>query len=268
MTVSAAVAGNPLPLVSDPRKISVAIHTYLRGLIMSGALPPGTELKQSELAKLLATSRTPLREAFRMLQEEGLIEADVNQRARVSKIEPQALDALYAARISLECLGVHITSGRLTPEELREGRRLLKAMNRAALGEDFESWSTLHRLFHAVLIVRSGAFVARTIASYAAQSERYWRVFRATSPGSLAERHQEHEKLLESVVNGNREHAAQLMATHLSTTGMAVLAGLSPGFVPTAVPSAVRMITGGLSDATIPEPGTPRRPVVLPVEVG
>ncbi|MFF2246190.1 GntR family transcriptional regulator [Arthrobacter sp. NPDC058130] len=257
MTVSALMAGHPMPMVSDPRQTSVAIHTYLRGLIMSGILPPDTVLKQSELAVLLAVSRTPLREAFRMLQEEGLIEADVNQRAKVSKFEPEALDSLYAARISLECLGVHMTSGRLTPEELREGRRLLKAMNRAAVGEDFESWTTLHRRFHAVLISRSSSFVGRTIASFAAHSERYWRVYRSDTPGSLADRHGEHERLLQAVIDGDRERAAELMAQHLSITAIAVLSGLKPGFEPSAVMSAVRMITGGLSDGAAAEPHSP-----------
>jgi DNA-binding GntR family transcriptional regulator len=61
--------------ISDPRRTSIDVHTHLRDLIISGALPPGTELKQAELARVFAVSRTPLREAFRMLQEEGLISA-------------------------------------------------------------------------------------------------------------------------------------------------------------------------------------------------
>lgn len=256
MTVDALLAGRPMPVVSDPRQISVSLHAHLRGLIMSGTLPPGTVMKQSELARVLSVSRTPLREAFRMLQEEGLIEADVNQRARVSALDPQALDALYAARISLECLGVHMTAGELRNHESRDASRLLKAMERAVQAENVESWSELHRRFHAALVIRSGAFVGRTIASYAAHSERYWRLYTSTHPHSLRARHHEHEDLLQAVAEGGKPRAAELMAQHLSSSGLAVLGVLDATYVPQAITSAVRMITGGLSDDIAASPAS------------
>lgn len=53
------VNGMPRPVISDPRRTSVEIHDHLRRLILEGLLPPGTELKQAELARAFDVSRTP-----------------------------------------------------------------------------------------------------------------------------------------------------------------------------------------------------------------
>ena len=68
--------------IPDKRRSRVAVHARLRQLILDGTLPPGSLLSQLQLSRALGVSRTPLREALRMLQEEGLVDAEPNQRAR------------------------------------------------------------------------------------------------------------------------------------------------------------------------------------------
>lgn len=243
MSLQALLAGHPVPVVSDPRQTSTTVHRHLRRLIMTGVLPPGTVLNQAELSKLLAVSRTPTREAFRMLQEEGLVEADLNQRPRVKGFDPEELDTLYAARISLECLGVHATAGRLSTAERKEAGQLLRAMKHAAGLDDLDRWSVLHDRFHEILVVRVGAFVSRTIASYAAQSERYRRLYGAEHPGAVGERHEEHAALLDAVVAGERDRATELMAMHLAATARLVLADFDAAFEPRSIACAVDLMS-------------------------
>lgn len=243
MSLRVLLAGHPFPVVSDPRRTSATVHNHLRRLIMTGVLPPGTVLNQAELSKLLAVSRTPTREAFRMLQEEGLVEADLNQRPRVKGFDPEELDTLYAARISLECLGIHATAGRLTVAERKEAGQVLRAMNRAGGEDDLDRWSILHDRFHEILVIRVGDFVGRTIASYAAQSERYRRLYGAEHPGAVGERHEEHVALLQAVTEGDRDRATQLMAMHLAATATLVLADFASGFEPQSITCAVDLMS-------------------------
>jgi DNA-binding GntR family transcriptional regulator len=63
-----------------PRDMTWTVYSSLRESILNGALPPGESLSQVQLATKLGVSRGPLREAVRMLQREGLVEAEVNRR--------------------------------------------------------------------------------------------------------------------------------------------------------------------------------------------
>src|ERR1039457_7156674 len=71
----------------EARQAIPHVHAYLRECILDGTLPPGTKLSQVSLAAQLGISRTPLREVLRMLQEEGLVEIEPNQRTRVAGLD-------------------------------------------------------------------------------------------------------------------------------------------------------------------------------------
>ncbi len=89
-------------------------------------------LTQVALAEQFGVSRTPLREVLRMLQEEGFVEFEPNQRMRVAGLDPVELDADYACRIVLETLALSMTLESIGSRQRREARRLLTAMRRAA----------------------------------------------------------------------------------------------------------------------------------------
>src|ERR1700684_907682 len=143
-------------LVPDIRKVDLPearqaipyVHAYLRECILDGTLTPGTKLSQVSLARQLGVSRTPLREVLRMLQEEGLVEIEPNQRTRVAGLDPQELDDVYASRILLETLALSMTMGMFGAASRKEAKRLLTAMRRAAKNEDFELWFRTHGDFH------------------------------------------------------------------------------------------------------------------------
>lgn len=233
----------PLPVRTHPRRTSLDVHAHLRGLILDGTLPPGTELKQAELARMFDVSRTPLREAFRMLQEEGLIEADVNARGRVTGFDADELDALYAARILLEGLGVRLTAGRLSRSETQEVSAQLHDMDRALQGGDSAAWAGAHRRFHCLLTSRSGGTLVRSIVSYAERSERHVRALQFSQPGSFGRGRQEHYELFVAVLGGDGERAALLAGEHLSRTALSVMDDYAPGHEAFAVRSALTMVS-------------------------
>jgi DNA-binding GntR family transcriptional regulator len=236
--------GRPGLRISDPRQTSVEVHAHLRELIISGALPPGTVLKQTELAKIFAVSRTPLREAFRMLQEEGLVSAEPNQRSQVIGLDPAELELLYAARVTLESLGVRLTAGRLTREESRDAGAAFREMERTHRAGDLSSWALAHRRFHRLLVGRCGPSVLRTISSYAEQSERYVRLDQSAHRDGFAARQCEHAAILDAVRDGDAQRAVAAMAGHLAGTARRVIENFAPGRGAPSVTAAVEMVTG------------------------
>src|ERR1700721_2450800 len=132
----------------EARQAIPYVHAYLRECILDGTLSPGTKLSQVSLAAQLGISRTPLREVLRMLQEEGLVEIEPNQRPRGAGLDPAELDDVYASRILLETLALSMTIGHFGTKERAEAKRLLTVMRRAAKTRDFDAWVAAHTAHH------------------------------------------------------------------------------------------------------------------------
>lgn len=233
-----------VPDLTNRRGTSLEIHAHLRQLIIDNTIPPGKTLKQAELARIFGTSRTPMREAFRMLQEEGLIQASPNQRAVVSGLNGEELDQLYSARIALEALGTRITTGRLERNEINEAHKCLSGMRRALKSNNMTTWTRLHRRFHEICMARAGDPLLRVVNSYAERSERYVELYWSTHPGAhqLAER--EHDGILEAVEGTNSSLASSRISHHLAHTALTVLQEVSAATPGLAIREALKMATG------------------------
>src|SRR5690242_7537539 len=120
------------PIAAAEGKIAATqVHAHLRRLILDGTVPPGTVLSQVQLAQEIGVSRTPLREALRMLQEEGLVLAEYNHRVRVAGIDIGEFEQFYASRIMLESLALALTLPHLTQEDFDRLAALLEQMHEA-----------------------------------------------------------------------------------------------------------------------------------------
>jgi len=237
--------------VPDIRKVDLPearqaiphVHVYLRECILDGTLPPGTKLSQVSLARQLGISRTPLREVLRMLQEEGLVEIQPNQRTRVAGLDPQELDDIYASRILLETLALSMTIGHFGAKDRTEAKRLLIAMRRAAKTGHFGAWFAAHSDYHRLVTSAAGDALARQLEAFADRTTRYIRIYQLSEPNSWqAAGDVEHAQILEALIANDERGALTGMAHHLARTALRVLTDCAPDFVPVAVPHAVALI--------------------------
>ncbi|NWL10394.1 GntR family transcriptional regulator [Paenarthrobacter ureafaciens] len=243
MSVRAETAYEDLvvPKFTKTRDLSVQVHAFLRHLIIDEVLKPGSTLNQANLARKLAVSRIPMREAFRMLQQEGLIDVQKDQRATIRSLSASELDNLYGTRIVLESLAVRVTAGRLTDAEVQQGRRLLEEMNEALTRADVDTWVEAHRLFHATCTARAEDPLSQLIQSLSERTERYVRFAQAAHPDAFSMAQAEHEAILDALISGEREKAGELMGEHLSHTASRVLPDLDENSEGTTFHEAQRM---------------------------
>ncbi len=234
------------PLVSSGVRHSIApLHVYLRECILDGRLAPGTKLSQSTLSRQLGVSRTPLREVLRMLQEEGLVESEPNQRMRVAELDPAALDGDYAARILLGTLALSMTAARFGAAQKREARELLTAMRRAIRRDDADAWFVAHGTFHRLLNSAAPVPLQHQLQVLADRSVRYIRLVLHADPEHWSDSGEaEHPEIVQALVDGDTAAALSALAHHLSGTAMRVLARSAPDYTPTAVPHAVEIVAG------------------------
>src|SRR3954467_13315342 len=140
---------------SAPRRDNVEqVYRRVREAILEGEIAPGSVMSQVALADALGGSRTPLREALRMLQSEGLVDAQTNRRVTVKPISATDAEELVAMRVALETEATRVVTrvrvsaeamrrsvGRLEPEDLAALEGRLAEMEHFANAKDYERWA-------------------------------------------------------------------------------------------------------------------------------
>ena len=214
--------------MSNPDAVARA-HSQLRGLIVRGVLAPGRELSQVELARRIGVSTTPLREALRRLEAEGLVESRRNRRPRVRPFDCDDLDSVYAARVLLEPLALRVTVPRLAAGDLATLRERLATMRRAAAAVDVASWESAHHGFHLRLISAAPAPLRDQIETLMARADRYRRIaVRDDTPQGRALGDAEHEAIVEACVARDAQRASSLLRAQLVRSARTVHALVAP----------------------------------------
>ena len=238
-TPPGAPAGQTRP---NGRGNTDAVHQQLRAAILRCEIPADTPLSQVQLAKRFGVSHTPLREALRMLQREGLVEAELNQRVRVVGFSVADLDQLYAARIAIEALAIRMTVPQLSADELDQLAAHLAQMDAPARAEDYGCWDTHHRAFHRGLIAHSGARMIAEAEKLSDHAERYRRFYTTQTPGAWAVGTPQHRAILEACQARSPAAAAEQLSRHYSTVALRLIAYIAPEYDPATVRTALRMV--------------------------
>jgi DNA-binding GntR family transcriptional regulator len=228
----------------EARQAIPRVHGYLRERIIAGTIQPGATLSQLALARQLGVSRTPLREVLLLLREEGLVAMEPNQRTRVTELDPQELDDLYAGRILLETLAVSMTVPSFGAVQHEAAIELLRRMCQAQEDNDLEAWFDTHTRYHALLTAGSGEAMQRRLRIMADQTARYIRINQLIDATWQSDEAAEHEKILDALVDGRLRDALVGMARHMASTALRVLGGYAPHYEPVATPRAVDIVNG------------------------
>lgn len=139
-------APNAVPI--ERRALHEEVAERLREMITEGALAPGSRLNERVLCERLGVSRTPLREAFKVLAAERLVELNPNRGAIVARLSPQDVEHLFELMAALEGLSGELAAARRTPAELDEIRAMHFEMLAAHARRDLPLYYRLNRGIH------------------------------------------------------------------------------------------------------------------------
>lgn len=242
-----AVETPPAGSEDDTRR-SHQVYVELRNAILASELAPDSAISQVQLAKQLGVSRTPLREALRTLQREGLVEQLPNRRTRIAAFDPHDLDLLYGTRIALECLAIFLTVPLMEDSDLDELRVSRERMAALGVEKDPEGWEVPHRRFHQILRVHSGERLIRQAEELSDHSERYRRVY-LREPRAWAGATEEHLAIERACHDRSPMLAAERLAHHLARTALTLLMEMAPQYEPRAIRGAMGFV-GSAGDTT------------------
>jgi DNA-binding GntR family transcriptional regulator len=238
------VAGEAVELNSG--QSFVAVHARLRAAILSGEIAEGAVTSQATLAERFGVGRTPLREALRMLQREGLVISQPNHRVRIAELSSEDAEELYIMRIALEAVAIRVTVPVLTSADLAELDGLMAQMDHYMKLRDHIGHREPHRQFHYRLVYAAGPRVSEQIDELFDHAERYRRRFGAAD--SWEARRAEHQAILDAVGAGDREAAADLLADHYLHTVRLVFGELDPGHDLARLRETVAIVAPGAID--------------------
>lgn len=208
--------------------IVVQVHAQLRDAILLSEIRPGITTSQAKLARDLGVGRTPLREAVRMLQDEGLVLAEPNRRVQIASLSVRDAEELYLMRIALETAAARITVPQLTRGDIAELEGLMAQMSHLATADSVALFRPAHRAFHERFVAGAGTRPAALIAELFDHAERYRAVYGAASPHHRARRAGEHRAMLDAAASGRPDAVVDAIAMHYATTARLVAVALDP----------------------------------------
>lgn len=225
------------------------VHDRLREEILAGEIAPG-EVSQAALARRFDVGRTPLREALRMLQREGLVTSEPNRRIRVVALSAADAEELMLMRIGLEGIAIRITVPTLGSRDIAALEGLMAQMDHFMHAEDPAGYRGPHHAFHAHLVAAGGERMSTTIAQLFDHTERYQTTFGVATAEVWRQRRSEHRAILDAAAAGDPDLAVLRLAEHYGHAASLVFDGFGGELVPDRLRTALAAMAPG-SEASV-----------------
>ena len=211
----------------ESRPIREIAYEALKHAIITGEIPAGERIVETDYAERLHISRTPLREALRKLERDGLVEYVLRRGVVVRAFTIADVEEIYTIRNALEMLTLPAIVKNATEEDIAALKEHLREMDEVMAHGDIETLSPMARAFHSQLtglcrqnrilrvIEGQDEFITRFSAMAIRQENR------------RTQAHEEHYKLVEYVEKRDLEHLEKLMRKHIERSKENCLAALA-----------------------------------------
>lgn len=196
-------------------------------LIVSGSLPAGAKVTEISVAERLKVSRGPVREAFRALEEFGLLVTERNRGVFVRRISPAEAIEIQEVRAALDEMAARRAATRLDPGQIRQLQALIEQMGTAADGGNVNGFYALNLKFHELLVRWSGN--AKLLATYQRliMELHLYRQKGLQPAGEMHHSNAAHVDILRQIALGDGDGAARAMREHTSHGRQRILLGQS-----------------------------------------
>ncbi len=183
--------------------------------VFSGEFRPGARLHEQELAQRFSVSRTPVREALRLLATSGLIEIRPRRGAVVTEVSPAQLEGLFVAMGELEATCARLAAMSMAPTERRRLQELHEQMGRLARTDDAPGFAEANRTFHTMIYAGAHNPVIAEMTAALRQRLAPFRRVQFNLEGRPPRSHAEHDAVVRAIVDGDARRAHSAMLDHV-----------------------------------------------------
>ncbi|WP_158805712.1 GntR family transcriptional regulator [Acidisoma sp. L85] len=205
------------------RNVTVSTQTYVRikQMIISCELPPGAGVNEIDISRRLGISRSPLREAFRRLEEEAFMEASGGRALRVSNITPRGVSELYEVRCALEAFAAG-RAEEINPRLVRMAEAKLKIIAKDLTRGKIQSFNDADFEFHDLYVQRYGnETLAAHLVGLRDHLLRIWH-FAGSHLDHTKLSYEEHLDILAAIRSGKANRLQAEVTRHILAVGKRV----------------------------------------------
>lgn len=201
------------------KAVEKAYATIRRGII-EGTYPAASRITEQEIAVLSGVSRTPVREALRRLQAEGLLSFVPNQGAVVASWSHQEIEEIFALRVLLESYTAEQAALRASPEQIAELRRLAERQHELSARpvtdqQTLTDIAELNSRFHQTLQDAAGSARLAAMLASLVEVPLVSQTFRSYSPEQLLRSARQHAEIATAIEAGDPDSAGAIMRAHV-----------------------------------------------------
>jgi phosphonate utilization transcriptional regulator len=211
---SAVVLPHPTIALLRTASLASAAQQEIERLILAGELPPGAKLTEAMLSERLGVSRGPIREAFRRLEEAGLVRLEKNRGVFVRDVPLDEAAEIYDLRAVMDELAGRRVAANLTAEQSRTLRGVVDRMEQAARAGDADGYHLLNLEFHERVVEYAGnrkmSSIYRKLVNELALAR--WR--NLAGQQALTQSAAEHRQILKAISSGDPEAAGRALFEH------------------------------------------------------
>jgi DNA-binding GntR family transcriptional regulator len=191
------------------------VFAQLRNQILSGIYKPGDSLIELRLSEELGVSRTPIREAIRQLELEGLVQAIPNKGAVVKGITEQDVEDIFTIRMRIEGLAARWAAEKITEEEIKELKEALEFEEFYTLKNDADQLMKFDSKFHEIIFRASKSSPLMHMLSTFHNYIQSARNNSFDTPGRPPKAFEEHKAIFEAISKKDADTAEKLTIEHI-----------------------------------------------------
>ena len=191
------------------------VFNTLRQAILRGELKPGERRMEIQLANKLGVSRTPIREALRKLELEGLVNMVPRKGAEVADITEKSLRDVLEVRKALEELSVQLACEKITEEEIEELKRVAERFKDTLDDQDVTKIAEADVAFHDVIYTATDNQKLILLLNNLREQMYRYRVEYLKKEEAYPQLIAEHEELIDNISKRNKEEATRIMCEHI-----------------------------------------------------
>ncbi len=199
------------------------VFNTLRKAILTGQLKPGERLMEVHLANSLGVSRTPIREAMRKLELEGLVIMIPRRGAEVARITEKSLKDVLEVRRTLDALSVELACERITQEEIEHLQQACHEFEVATKGKDASVMAKADVALHDIIVQATGNLRLQQLVNNLSEQMYRYRFVYIREESKHDKLVDEHREIYESIASRDKVRAAKAAKLHIDNQEKSVM---------------------------------------------